>query len=190
MPALVLRLDHVLRAWIVLHRLPLLDGAMWMLSVVGRGGMVWVPIVAALVAARRLPWQAIVQLALALILTSFVVDRILKPMVDRTRPYVSATEIPVIGGRPDDSSFPSGHAANSAAGAVVMSRLVPGGRLAWWTLALAIAYSRVYLGVHYPLDVVCGALVGLICAVVVVAAVSRLGDLNQFGPGSSRCDSP
>jgi undecaprenyl-diphosphatase len=174
MPALALRLDHVLRAWIVLHRLPFLDGVMWALSVVGRGGMVWVPIVAALVAARRLPWQAIVQLALALIVTTVVVDRILKPMVDRTRPYVGAADIPVIGGRPDDSSFPSGHAANSAAGAFVLSRLVPGGRVSWWTLAIAIAYSRVYLGVHYPLDVVCGAFVGLICAVIVMTATARL----------------
>jgi undecaprenyl-diphosphatase len=184
MPALVLRLDHVMRAWIVLHRLPLLDGVMWVLSVVGRGGMVWVPIVVALVAARRLPWQAIAQLALALLLTSLVVDKILKPMVDRTRPYVIATEAPVIGGRPDDSSFPSGHAANSAAGAFVLSRLVPGGRFAWWTLALAIGYSRVYLGVHYPLDVVCGAIVGLICSVVVVAGISRLSR-----PKSVRTDS-
>jgi undecaprenyl-diphosphatase len=173
MPAFVLTLDHLARAWIVMHRVRLLDGVMWGLSVVGRAGMVWFPIVLALVVARRSPWRALVQLALALLLTTIVVDRIVKPLVGRDRPYVSVAEIPVIGGRPHDSSFPSGHAANSAAGAFVLSRLAPGGWICWWALAIAIAYSRVYVGVHYPLDVVCGALLGLMCAMFVVTTTKR-----------------
>jgi undecaprenyl-diphosphatase len=172
-PAFVLTLDHLARAWIVMHRVPLLDDVMWGLSVVGRAGMVWFPIVAALAVARRSPWRALFQLALALLLTTIVVDRIVKPLVGRDRPYVSVAEIPVIGGRPDDSSFPSGHAANSAAGAFVVSRLAPAGWLWWWSLAIAIGYSRVYVGVHYPLDVLCGALLGLMCALLVVTTTKR-----------------
>ena len=80
----------------------------------------------------------------------------------------------MIGGRPHDASFPSGHAANAFAGALVLSITAPRGRLAWWPLAVAIAYSRVYLGVHYPLDVVGGAGVGLACAGVVLFARRRL----------------
>ena len=57
-------------------------------------------------------------------------------------------------------AFPSGHAALAFAGAVVLTRVLPAGRIVWWVLAAATAYSRVYLGVHYPLDVLAGAVVG------------------------------
>ena len=185
MPAVVLSLDHLVRAWIVLHRVPVLDGFMWTLSAVGRSGLVWLAIAALLAAARRASWRGLVQLTLALLLTSTVVDRVIKPVVGRERPYITTTAIPVIGGRPGGSSFPSGHAANAAAGAFVVSGLVPGGQLAWWTLAFAIAYSRVYVGVHYPLDVLCGALVGLMCAMLVVIATRQ-----YLGPSPTRCDFP
>ena len=46
-------------------------------------------------------------------------------------------------------------------------------RLVWWTLAAAIAYSRVYLGVHYPLDVIGGALVGVGCGILAMRLTGR-----------------
>jgi undecaprenyl-diphosphatase len=58
-------------------------------------------------------------------------------------------------------------AANVFAGAFMLSRIVPAARMVWWTMALMIAYSRVYLGVHYPLDVIGGAVVGWLCGVFV-----------------------
>jgi undecaprenyl-diphosphatase len=173
MPAVTLRLDDVARAWIVMHRWPPLNGVMWGLSVVGRGGLVWIAIAGLLAAAGRSEWRGLIQLALALLLTSTIVDRAVKPLVGRDRPFVSSPAVAVIGGRPDDSSFPSGHSGNATAGAFVLSRLAPSGRLAWWTLAFAIAYSRVYVGVHYPLDVFCGALVGLTSAMFVVLTTNR-----------------
>jgi undecaprenyl-diphosphatase len=173
MLAMTLKLDHFVRAWIVMHRWPPLNGVMWGLSVVGRGGLVWIAIAGLLGAAGRTEWRGLIQLALALLLTSTVIDHAVKPLVGRDRPFVSFPAAAVIGGRPDDSSFPSGHSGNAAAGAFVLSRLAPGGQLAWWTLALAIAYSRVYVGVHYPLDVLCGALVGLNCAMLIVLTTNR-----------------
>jgi len=79
---------------------------------------------------------------------------------------VSTPEILVIGSRPDDASFPSGHAANAFAGASVLARRLRAQRVLWWSLALLIAYSRVYLGVHYPLDVIGGALPGFVCGTI------------------------
>ena len=149
-----------------MHRLPPLDGLMWALSAVGRGGLIWLAVGMSLAIARRYPWRALIPLALAVLLTTLVADRLLKPLVARERPFVRTPEIVVIGGRPLDRSFPSGHAANSFAGAVVLSRLAPSGQAVWWALAILIAYSRVYLGVHYPLDVVGGAIVGVICAAI------------------------
>jgi undecaprenyl-diphosphatase len=70
----------------------------------------------------------------------------------------------VIDRRPLTYSFPSGHAASSVAGAVTLSQLWPAGRVVLWSLATLVALSRIYVSVHYPLDVLGGALLGLACA--------------------------
>jgi undecaprenyl-diphosphatase len=71
-----------------------------------------------------------------------------KLLVDRERPDTGA-----LIALPESASFPSGHATTAFAAAVALSLLVP--RMRWWALALAalIAYSRVYLGVHYWSDI-------------------------------------
>jgi undecaprenyl-diphosphatase len=70
----------------------------------------------------------------------------------------------VIDRRPLTFSFPSGHAASAVAAAVTLARLWPNGRLVLWLLAVLVAVSRIYVGVHYPLDVLGGAVLGLACA--------------------------
>jgi undecaprenyl-diphosphatase len=146
---------------------------MWTLSAIGRGGMIWLAI-DAIIAWRRARWRDFAALAGALLLATIAADWILKPLIDRTRPFDAIPGVAVIGGRPHDASFPSGHAANAFAAALVLSATAPRGRVVWWLLAAAIAYSRVYLGVHYPSDVVGGALVGAICGAIVAAARARL----------------
>src|SRR5262249_19378101 len=152
-----------MRLWVVTHRIAVLDPLMRGASVIGRGGIVWLAIGVALTIARRLRPRALVELGLAILLASFIANHLLKPVVARERPFVSTPGIPVIGGRPQDASFPSGHAANAFAGAYVLSRIVPSARIGWLVTAAVIAYSRVYLGVHYPVDVMAGALVGAGC---------------------------
>ena len=140
---------------------------MWTLSALGPGGTIWLAI-EAVVAWRRSKWSDFVALAVALLLATIAADWIVKPLVRRARPFDALPGVVVIGKRPNDSSFPSGHAANAFAGAVVLSSTRPRGRVAWWAIAAAIAYSRVYLGVHYPSDVAAGALIGAICGAAVV----------------------
>ena len=163
-----LTLDQALRTFVTSHHSPPADGIMLALSVGGQGGRVWLLIgaVVALVRPSRAPgvWQT----ALAIGLAALVVDVVAKPVVGRLRPYDSAPEVRVIDRRPDTRSFPSGHAATAFAGAFALSRLWPSGRLRVWTLAALIAFSRVYVGVHYPLDVLGGALVGLASGAFVV----------------------
>jgi undecaprenyl-diphosphatase len=74
---------------------------------------------------------------------------------------------------PHDPSFPSGHAATSFAAATILSAKVPRLAPVWLLLAAAIAFSRVYVGVHYPLDIVGGAVLGLLIALLMLAADRR-----------------
>jgi undecaprenyl-diphosphatase len=159
--ARLLDVDHFVRAWVVNHRAHLLDGVMVALSAIGRGGMVWLAIGAALTMTRRMKWQRLVELAAAVAVATVAVDYVMKPLVRRDRPFTSIPATVVIDKRPKDASFPSGHAGNAFAAAGVLARAVPALQIAWWTLAALIAYSRVYVGVHYPLDVLAGAALGL-----------------------------
>ena len=183
MTAHLITVDHLLRAWVVTHRVQALDGAMWALSVVGRGGLVWLLIGVGLTACGRLTWRNFGRLVLAVLIAALVTNQGLKPAIQRERPFVGTPEVAVIGGLPSDASFPSGHAANAFAGAFVLARMAPGGRVFWWLLAVAVAYSRVYLGVHYPLDVIAGGLVGVACAALALRVTRRYADARVMPPG-------
>ena len=177
----ILGFDHLLRAWVVGHRVHMLDLLMWTLSAVARGGLLWLVIGTAVAWRRRRP-RDLVTLALALLLASILANGLLKPRIGRERPFLRTPAVRVIGESPDDASFPSGHAASSAAAALVLSTIAPAGRVAWWLLVAAVAYSRVYLGVHYPFDVLGGALVGLVsaAAVLILSRLFRGSEGNRF----------
>ena len=102
-----------------------------------------------------------------------VISGIIKPIVGRPRPPVRLTAPGPLIGVPHGGSFPSGHATTSFACATVLTAYAP--RLAplWVVLACAVAYSRVYVGVHYPLDVVAGAALGTLVALGVLAMWRR-----------------
>jgi undecaprenyl-diphosphatase len=89
----------------------------------------------------------------------------LKALVDRPRPPLRYAEPEPLVRTPHDGSFPSGHAATSFAAATIMSFAFP--RLApfLFVLAALVAWSRVYVGVHYPLDVIGGAILGVLVAI-------------------------
>jgi len=152
---------------------------MWTLSAVARGGIIWA-VIGAIIAWRRARWYDFATLAVAMLLATILADHILKPLVHRTRPFKAIPAVAVIGGRPHDPSFPSGHAANAFAAARVLSMTEPRVRALWWTLAVAIAYSRVYLGVHYPLDVLAGAVIGTLCGVAAIGARRRFDAHREY----------
>jgi undecaprenyl-diphosphatase len=169
-----LQIDFAIRAWIVLHRVPALDHIMWGISAAGRGGLVFLAIGLMLTIARRMRPRDLAQLVLAILATSVLCDQILKPAIGRDRPFVRTADVAVIGTSPQDASFPSGHTATAFAGAVVLGRFAAALTPFWWLLAAAIGYSRIYVGVHYPSDVVGGALIGMACATAILAGCRRV----------------
>ena len=97
----------------------------------------------------------------------------LKDVFDVERPSLRYAMPKPLVHSPTDPSFPSGHATTSFAAATVLSFALP--RLAplWIILACGIAFSRVYVGVHYPLDIVGGAILGIAIALLMLAASRR-----------------
>ncbi len=125
--------------------------------------LLWITIGLAGVTLRRMPGKAFCQVCLAMLLAFVINDLALKPALHEPRPFQQDVQARVIGPRPNDYSLPSGHSAASFAAAVALSRAWPGGTAVWFALAAFVAFTRVYLGVHYPHDVIVGALVGIAC---------------------------
>jgi undecaprenyl-diphosphatase len=100
--------------------------------------------------------------------TAAMLVTLFKDLTDRARPPVADPTLNPVGVVPDSSSFPSGHAATAFAAAVAIALVYPRLGRPLLVLAAAIAISRVYLGVHYILDVAAGTLLGI--AVGIAAA--------------------
>lgn len=100
-------------------------------------------------------------------------DAILKPLIARARPAIEMGAI-IVGSQSKDAAFPSGHATIAFAMAGVLSHKEPRWRWVFYLLAVAIAFSRIYLGKHYPLDVIGGAVVGWIIGKGALLASSKL----------------
>jgi len=163
----LLAADAAFRAWLTTVHTPWLDAIMLAASLVGQSGFVWVVIGAGATLARPSLAAKLWQLAIAVLVCYIAVDHVIKPLVGRARPFHAMAGVRVVGYHPVTYSFPSGHAASAFAGAYIVACMLPRARGWLWALAALIAVSRVYIGVHYPLDVAAGALVGLGVGVLV-----------------------
>ncbi|MBI4676223.1 MAG: phosphatase PAP2 family protein [Elusimicrobia bacterium] len=128
-----------------------------------------------------------VKILLAMVLAVGVCDavayRFIKPLVGRSRP--SGISVALRTRHHGGLGFPSNHAANTFAGAAVLGMAVPHAR--WPAMAMAglVAYSRVYVGVHYPFDVLVGAMLGLLGGGLTGSGLLRYGRLGA-GPSQNR----
>jgi undecaprenyl-diphosphatase len=186
-PLGVADLDRDLFTWVVEHRALPFDWVFVGLSAIGQAAIIWIVLAPVLALWARKPVVFTTLVTAATVWTADLLTIGLKAVFDRERPYeVVPTADPLL--RWDvSSSLPSGHAATSAAGAFILAYLIGRGGLGLALLAVAVSFSRVYVGVHYPLDVLAGAVVGLAVGVAAVALVRRLrptsGDLQRSGAG-------
>jgi undecaprenyl-diphosphatase len=132
-------------------------------SALGAGGFVWI-IFGAIAGIFPRHTAAMWRLWLAVALSFVVVDGVIKPIAHRARPFESLPEITLIDARPTSPSFPSGHAAMAVAGALAGTQMLPAAGIALWPMAVLVCVSRIYLGVHWPSDVLAGAVMGLFTA--------------------------
>ena len=155
------RFDFAVFQWLRSHQSPFLDALMAGLSDVARGGVIWVALAVLIGFLYSSRWPAVVQVVLAIGLAFMLTDAVAKPYFNRARPFESYADSRVYGYRPTTRSFPSGHAASAIAGACTLASMASEARTIFWIFAVLVAFSRVYLGVHYPADVFAGALLGL-----------------------------
>jgi membrane-associated phospholipid phosphatase len=124
---------------------------------------------------RRRGWKAARAVAPALWLATATVEQPIKKWFRRRRPFISLIEAIIVGRKPGSYSFPSGHSAAAFAGALLLSRQYPAHARGFFGLAWLVAFSRVYLGVHYPGDVLSGSLLGMLLAKIYARLLRWIG---------------
>jgi len=163
------RMDSGILLWIQNNlRNPYFTPIMKFITRLGDRGIVWIMITLLLLyfqKTRRVGVFSLVSLMLELI----IVNLIMKNIFVRVRPYDAISGLSLLVRRPWGFSFPSGHAGSSFACAVILYRMTPRKYgLSALVLAFAIAFSRLYVGVHYPSDVLMGAILGTAVAAAVL----------------------
>ena len=145
-----------------------LTSLMRVFTIAGKAGALWGALAAlAFLMTGLEPYNLLIPWAAVAI--SWMVAEGAKFLFDRARPFISDTEIAPLIKTPSSSSFPSGHSATAAAGAITLSAVYPAFAPALVLSGVLVALSRVYLGVHYPFDVLAGLLIGTVTAIVVLA---------------------
>ena len=181
-----------------------LTPVMKIITMFGEDGIFWICICALMLLFRRTRRLGII-CSLSLLFTFIACNLCLKPLVDRIRPWVTFQMVNAMLPPPGDASFPSGHSANSMApawalfiatmpvkthsgrsydevrclgwrGEGISPRMMHKFGIAAVVLAVLVGISRLYLGMHYPSDVICGLLLGMIIAAVVYRVILKIED--------------
>ena len=161
-------------------RTDMLTPLMKFVTFLGNGGWFWILCAVVLLAiprTRKTGYAAVLSLIFGVIVTNLL----LKNIVARPRPFAEIEALIPLIAKPTDFSFPSGHTTASFAVALVMLRMLPKKiGIPAVVLAALVAFSRLYLGVHYPTDVLAGFVVTLVGSSLAVWGVrTKLGNIKR-----------
>ena len=165
--------------WSILHWIqntlvcPFMDFLMPKITLLGNGGAIWILAAVILLCTKRYRKQGVLLLA-GLIVGVLVGNVCLKHLIARPRPCWLDSSVQLLIANPTDYSFPSGHTLSSVIGATVLTKT--GRRFGYAAIPLAalIAFSRLYLYVHFPSDVFAAAVLGVAIGELVFRYGSRL----------------
>lgn len=171
---MLMEIESAILLWIQNNlRCGFLTPVMRVITTLGNGGAFWIVLTLLLLIFKRTRRMG-VYCAASMLLTLLVVNLCIKPLAARTRPYELIEGLQILVSRPHDYSFPSGHSANSLTCAWTIFRLAPKKYgVPALVLAVLIALSRLYVGVHYPTDVLAGAAIGVLLSEVALRALRR-----------------
>ena len=153
------------------------DVLMPIVTSLGNVGLVWILMGIILLCFKKYRKSGAIVL-LALVLDFIICNVLLKNLVARARPF-EGKEIALLIARPLDYSFPSGH---TAAAFAAVSALKAGGTGLWIptaVLAALIAFSRMYLYVHYPTDILGGLIIGIFCGCAAAAIYKKTDEKRR-----------
>ena len=151
-----------------------LTPVMTVITHLGDKGIFWILLTLALLILRKTRPLGVV-CAVSMVIGLIVTNLIIKNWVARIRPYELIQGLECIVKKADDFSFPSGHTTNSLACAWVLFRRAPRKwGVAALVLAILISLSRLYVGIHYPTDVLGGAVIGICSACLALWLVPKL----------------
>lgn len=159
---------------------PILTVCMIGYTTLGDAGILWIALSFVMLCFR--PTRRGGALALgAMLLGALCTNVVLKHLVARPRPWLMVEGLVHLIEEGDPNSFPSGHTTAAFASCVVWFRTLPWkwGRVTALVAAVGMGFSRLYVGVHYPSDVLGGMAVGTLCAMAVLALAKRYRFLER-----------
>lgn len=168
-------LDERCLHWIADNLRGTLDGLMVFYTRLGNGGALFIALAVVLLFFRKTR-KAGACAGVGMLLGALTTNLILKPLVSRGRPWVTIEGFEVLTFSNDPNSFPSGHSCAAFACSVALALVLPQkwARAAALAAAALMAFSRLYVGVHYPSDVLAGVLIGTVCGLLGVWIVNKI----------------
>ena len=160
----ILQLDGELLVAIQGLHMSWLDPIVSFYTKLGDAGLLWIVLSLAMLLWKPTRKAGVLALG-AMVLGLIVTNLTIKPLISRPRPWLDWPIVPLVTEK-DPNSFPSGHTCAAFAAGMVWVRALPWkwGRIAAVAAAAVMGLSRLYVGVHYPTDVLAGAVIGSLCA--------------------------